>query len=252
MVKLKERLTASSVHLGLSVCLAAIAALLVFTAWYPWPYREVSGGRELFLILVSVDVILGPLITLVIFDRRKPVRELVTDLSVVGVIQLAALAYGLWTVAVARPVHLVFEVDRLRVVHAVDVPEELLPQTPPGIRPEPWTGPTMLAVRPFRDAAEQSTMTMQALQGIQLAARPDLWQPWADARDRVLAAAHSVESLERKLPTKAALIDAALQRAGRDARDTLYLPMVSRKLAWTAFLDPKTAKVVGFAPLDSF
>jgi len=134
----------------------------VFTAWYPWPYREVSGGRDLFLILVSVDVILGPLITLVIFDRRKPVRELVTDLSVVGVIQLAALAYGLWTVAVARPVHLVFEVDRLRVVHAVDVPEELLPQTPPGIRPEPWTGPTMLAVRPFRDAAEQGTMTMQA------------------------------------------------------------------------------------------
>jgi hypothetical protein len=252
MVKLKERLKASSVHLGISLCIAALAALLVFTAWYPWPYREVSGGRELFLILVSVDVILGPLITLAVFDRRKPARELVTDLSIVGVIQLAALAYGLWSVAVARPVHLVFEVDRLRVVHAVDIPEELLAQTPPGIRPEPWTGPTMLAVRPFRDAAEQGTVTLQALQGIQLAARPDLWQPWAAARDRVLAAAHSVEALERKLPMQAGLIDAALQRAGRDARHTLYLPVVSRKIAWTAFVDPKTAQVVGFAPLDSF
>lgn len=252
MVNVKERLKASSVHLGISLGIAACAALLVFTAWYPWPYREVSGGRELFLILVSVDVVLGPLITLAVFDRRKPVRELVMDLSVVGIVQLAALAYGLWTVAVARPVHLVFEIDRLRVVHAVDVPDELLPQTPPGIRPEPWTGPTLLAVRPFRDAAEQGSMTMQALQGIQLAARPDLWQPWADARSRVLAAAQSVESLERKLPTKASVIDAALQRAGRTARDTLYLPMVSRKLAWTAFVDPKTAQVVGFAPLDSF
>jgi hypothetical protein len=87
---------------------------------------------------------------------------------------------------------------------------------------------------------------------VQLAARPDLWQPWADARGRVLAAAQSVESLERKLPANAGLIDAALQRAGRNARDTLYLPMVSRTLAWTAFLDPKTAQVVGFAPLDSF
>lgn len=252
MVKLKERLKASSIHLGISLCIAVAAAVLVFTAWYPWPYREVSGGRELFLILVTVDVILGPLITLAIFDRRKPMRELVMDLAVVGCIQLAALAYGLWTVAVARPVHLVFEIDRLRVVHAIDIPEELLAAAPPGIKPEPWTGPTLLAVRPFRDAREQADATLAALQGVQLGARPDLWQPWAAARARVLAAAHSVQALKHKLPAQASLVDAAMQRAGLDAAHTLYLPMISRKTAWTAFLDPQTAEIVGFAPLDSF
>lgn len=252
MVIAKERLRASGTHLGISLCIAAAAALLVFTLWYPYPYRQVSGGRELFIILVSVDVVLGPLITLAVFDKRKPVRELVLDLTVVGVLQLSALTYGLWTVAAARPVHLVFEVDRLRVVHAVDVPEELLAKAPAGVAAEPWTGPTLLAVRPFRNADEEGNATMAALQGVALSARPDLWQPYAAARDRVIQAAHPVEALKRKYPAQAAAIDAALQRAGRDAAHTLYLPMVSRKYFWTVFLDPKTADVVGFAPVDSF
>ena len=176
MVIARERLKASGIHLGISFCIAALAALLVFAIWYPYPYREVSGGRELFLIVTSVDVILGPLITLAVFNRRKSTRELTIDLTVVACVQLVALGYGLWTVAVARPVHLVFEFDRLRVVHSVDIPEELLARTPPGIVAEPWTGPTPMAVRPFRNEQERMEATKQAIQGVQVPARPDQWQ----------------------------------------------------------------------------
>jgi hypothetical protein len=252
MVNWKERLKASGIHLGISVCIATAAALLVFALWYPYPYREVSGGRELFLLVMTVDVILGPLITLAIFNRAKPVRELAIDLTVVGLIQLAALGYGLWTVAVARPVHLVFEVDRLRVVHAIDIPQELFSRAPAGVDIEPWSGPTPLAVRPFRNADENLSATMEALGGVQLASRPDLWQPWETARPRILAAAKPVESLKRRMPAQAGVIDAALKKAGRDPSTTLYLPMVSRKFFWTALIDPQTAAVVGFAPLDPF
>jgi hypothetical protein len=253
MVMSRERLRAAGIHLGISLCIAAAAALLVFAAWYPYPYREVSGGRELFLIVTTVDVILGPLITLAIFNRqKKSVRELTMDLTIVGLVQIAALAYGLWTVAVARPVHLVFEFDRMRVVHAVEIPEELLGQAPPGITAEPWTGPTAIAVRPFRNHEERVAATMQALQGVQLGARPDLWETYDAARQRIAAAARPVADLQRKLPAQAPAIDAALQRLGRDAATTSYLPMNSRKLAWTVFLDPKTADIVGYAPVDSF
>jgi hypothetical protein len=69
--------------------------LLVFLVWYPNPYREISGGRELFLILVTVDVILGPLITLSIFNPVKAWKVLRRDLAIVGLIQLAALGYGM-------------------------------------------------------------------------------------------------------------------------------------------------------------
>jgi hypothetical protein len=246
------RFKAAGIHLGISLAVAILAALLVFGVWYPYPYREISGGRELFLILVTVDVILGPLITLTIFNRAKPRNELRRDLAFVGLIQILALGYGLWTVFVARPVHLVFEIDRFRVVHAIDVPSDLMDRVPAGIDPLPLGGPTLLSVRPFRDGKEEGDATLVALQGIALAARPDLWQPYAASRGQVLQAAKPVDRLKTRFAPRAAEIDAVLKQAGRQAANTVYLPVAGRKAFWTAFIDPATADVVAFIPLDSF
>lgn len=247
-----ERLRAAGIHLGISLAIALLAALLVFALWYPYPYREISGGRELFFIVVAVDVVLGPLITLAVFDRRKSKRELFMDLSLVGLVQLAALGYGLWTVAMARPVHLVFEFDRFRVVHRIDVPDELLSQAPRNLGDLPLTGPTLLAVRPFKNPKEQLDATLVALRGLSLSFRPDLWEDYSTAKPRVLEAARAVSQLKSRFPARAAEIDAALAKASLAPGAALYLPMVGRKTFWTAFLDPATAEVVAFVPLDSF
>ena len=248
----RDRLRASGIHLGISLLIAALAARLVFALWYPYPYREISGGRELFLIVVTVDVILGPLITLVVFNRKKPRSELVRDLGIVGLIQLAALIYGLWTVSVARPVHLVFELDRFRFIHAIDVPEEMLPQAPADVDAMPLTGPTLLAVRPFRDAGEETSATLAALQGLHLSARPDLWQNYGQAQQRVLAAAKPAAELKRRFPQQAAEIDAAIVQSGRPETALKYLPVAARKSFWTALMDADSAEIRGFIPLDSF
>lgn len=252
MINWKERGKASGIHLALSVCIAAAAAALVFGLWYPYPYRSISGGTALFFILAGVDVAIGPLVTLAVFDRRKPRAELRRDLAIVGAIQLAALGYGLWTMAQARPVHLAFEIDRFRVVHRVDVPDELLARKPAGVDAFPWFGPTLVAVRPFRSASESADATVAALGGLQLGARPDLWEPYAAARPRVLQAAKPVAELKSRFAQRAGAIDAALASLGRKPESTLYLPLVGRKAFWTAFVDPVTADVVGFMPLDSF
>ena len=249
----RDRLRAALIHLGLSVLVAALAGLLVFVAWYPFPYRVISGGRALFLLVVSVDVVLGPLITFAIFDRSKPWKVLVRDLWVVAALQLAGLAYGLWTVQIARPVHMVFEFDRFRVVHRLDIPEQLEGRTPPGVALAPLTGPTVIAVRAFRSEQERLDTTLQALQGVPLSARPDLWEPYASARERVLQAAQPVAQLKSRFPQRTAAIDEALAKAGRQAAGTAYLPLVARKeQAWTVLLDGTTAEIVGYLPLDSF
>ncbi len=248
----KDRLKASGIHLGLSLAVALLAAVLVFGLWYPYPYREISGGRELFLIVVLVDVILGPLITLAVFDRAKPWSELRRDLALVAFIQLSALGYGLWTVFVARPVHLVFEYDRFRVVHAVDVPSELLAKGPRDVAALPLTGPTLLSLRPFKDGKEKMDATMAALGGVSLSARPDLWQPYAAATNDIRQAAKPVPELKARLASQAAAIDAAIASTGRQAEALVYLPLVGRKSFWTVFLDPVTAEVLAFMPLDSF
>ena len=116
----------------------------------------------------------------------------------------------------------------------------------------PWTGPTLLALRPFKDDKEKTSATMMALQGLPLSARPDLWQPYAQARQRVLGAARPLAELRQRFPQQTTLIDAAAVRTGQRAGSLLYLPMVERKSFWTVLLDAETAEVRGFIPLDSF
>lgn len=252
MVNWKERLRVGGIHFCISLGVACLAGALVFLVWYPYPYREISGGRELFLLVVAVDVVIGPLITFAIFSSRKSRRALALDFAVIGLLQLAALGYGLWTVAVARPVHLVFEFDRFRVVHAVDIDPERLQLAPEALRARPWSGPTLLGLRRFRSPDEQMKSTLAALQGASLSADPNLWQPYEASRGDVLKMARPVAQLKQQFKDRAGDIDAALKAAGRDAATTSYLPLLGRKSFWTAFVDPATAQVVGFMPLDPY
>ncbi|MDZ7920963.1 TfpX/TfpZ family type IV pilin accessory protein [Rhodoferax sp.] len=224
----------------------------VWHFWYPYPYREISGGRELFVLVVTVDIFLGPLITLAVFNRRKSPIELRRDLTVTGLLQLAALGYGLWTVAVARPVHMVFEIDRFRVVQAIDVDETLLSQTPKSVQALPVAGPTLLAVRHFKDDKERMEATLAALQGVSLASRPDLWRPYEEATADVLKEAKPAIHLLTRFPANVAEIELVLEKVGRKPSNVVYLPLVGRKSFWTVFLDPVTAQVLTTMPLDSF
>ncbi len=251
----KGRLKASAIHFGISLILAAAAALLVFLVWYPYPYRSISGGSDLFLLVVAVDVIMGPLMTLAIFNLAKPRKELRRDLAIVGLLQLAALAYGLWTVAVARPVHLVFEIDRFRVVHAIDIEPDLLSLAPPALQQLPLMGPTLLSVREFRSSKESFDATMAAVQGVAISTRPDLWQSYALARPQVLGRIRPLTELKTRFPERTVDIDKALKSAGaanRPATSIGYIPMVGRNTFWTALLDTNTTEVIAFVALDSF
>jgi hypothetical protein len=249
--QLFDRLRAAGIHLGLSALVAALAAALVFFVWYPFPYREVSGGRELFTLVVAVDVVLGPLLTFAVFNRAKPLAVLKRDLAVIVALQLAALAYGMYTVAVARPVHLVYEIDRFRVVHAVDLEPGSREKASTDLRAEPWLGPTLLAVRPFKNNAEQTEVTFSALGGVPPAVRPQFWQAYPEAKERVAKAALPLAALKAKFAAQAAEIDAAVAgKAG--AAGVVWLPMISRHVAWTVLLDASTLQPIAYLPLDSF
>jgi hypothetical protein len=251
----KPRFVGAGIHLGISLLVAASAAWLVFSIWYPYPYREISGGRELFLLVVTVDVILGPLLTFAVFDRRKPAKVLWRDIVVIGLLQLAALIYGLHTVAIVRPVHLVFELNRFRVVHAIEVTDESLLAAPPEFHRLPISGPTLLSIRDFKDNREEADATMTALQGTSLSAQPALWQNYETAIPQVRKVVRPISELKSRFPQEAADIDSAISTAvpaKRPAGSIGYVPMIGRQTFWTALVDTNTAEVIAFVPIDSF
>lgn len=246
------RMKAFGAHLLVSALLAASCAGLVFLLWYPSGYAAMSGVADVFWLLLGVDVVMGPLLTLVVFNTKKPRKELVRDLAMVLVLQLGALGYGVSTVFAGRPVHLVFEYDRMRVVHANEIPEEFWGRVPAGINAFPATGPTLLALRPFKDNSEQSSATFAALNGIAMSTRPELWIAFDEALPEVLKAAKPVSQLISKTPAFAAPLRLALAQAKRSEADTAYLPLAGRASFGTALLDAKTGQPVALLPLDSF
>lgn len=247
----KDRSLAAGAHLGLSLAVSALAAALVFFVWYPYPYREVSGGRELFFLVVAVDVVLGPLLTFAIFNHKKTWKSLQRDLAVIVVLQVAALGYGLWTVAVARPVHLVFEYDRFRPIHAIEVDDSLLAKAPTALRSLPWTGPTPIGLRPLI-GNEKMEATMIALNGVHLGLQAQYWQPYEASRAEVLKVGKPMQELRKRFAKDAALIDAAVRGAGRAEAQLLWIPMVARKEFWTVLVDAQTAQPLAYLPIDSF
>ncbi len=247
----RDRLRASAIHLALSLAIAALAGALVFGVWYPYPYREISGGRELFLILVAVDVVLGPLMTLAVFNRVKAWPVLRRDLIVIATLQLLALGYGLWTVCVARPVHMVFEYHRFAVVHAIDIPPEWVDKAPAGIEALPLTGPTVLSLRPTKES-EKVDYALAAMMGVGLVARPELWQPYATALPEILTEAKPVSALKTRFAERAPEIDRVVTAAGGNPQTALYLPLIGRDHYWTVFVDPIDGHIVATMPLDPF
>ena len=205
------------------------------------------------LLVITVDVVMGPLITLVIFNRIKSHRHLQMDFAVVGLLQVAALSYGLWAVFVVRPVHLVFEFHRMAVVHAVDIDPAQLSQAPAGLQALPLTRPTLLSLRHFKNADEQNHSIFQALtQGVAQATQPGLWQPYNAARADILKESKPVVQLKARFPNQVAEIDSAVAKSGIQANNLSYLPLLAHKNAWTVVIDIATAQPVGFLPIDSF
>lgn len=244
---------AAALHLAASSLVAALAAALVFGVWYPYPYRELTGGVHLFLVVVGVDLVCGPVLTGVIFNPRKPRRELATDIGLVVLIQLAALAYGLYSVAMARPIYAVYEVDRFQLVTMADVQPGALRPEQGGLHRVPWTGPRIIGVRDPKNPHDNLDSLDLSLRGIEPSARPDWWQTYEQTKPKVLSRAQPVSVLRARQPGKAALIDQAVAESGRVEAELRWVPMTSFKVMdWVAFVDVKTAEVLAFAHVDGF
>ena len=118
-----NRIKASLVHLSLSIFIFAIFLSLVYFIWYAYPFNLTQGIAEIVYLMAGIDIVLGPLLTLIVFNTAK--KSLKWDLSIIGAVQIAALIYGAFVIYSARPVWIVFAVDRFEVValNEVDVSE---------------------------------------------------------------------------------------------------------------------------------
>lgn len=251
-IRFRAAAAAASVHLVSSIIVAALAGILVFGLWYPYPYRELSGGRELFFLVVGVDVVCGPLLTLVLFNPAKRRSELWRDLGLVALIQLGALGYGLFTVWQARPLFLVLEVDRFKVVMAPDLDPAAVAALPAGLRSLAWAGPKVVAIRPPASVEEKNRVLFAAIEGGRdYAERPEFYLPYeGDNALKSLKGAKPIAVFLARWPDQQAAADKLAVEKKADMNQWLYLPVRGRQ-EWVAVLD-KQGQIQGFLKGDGF
>lgn len=121
------RIKAASTHFILSVVI--FVSVIVFSRyfWYPPPHFSASGGWQGLKIVASVDLVLGPLLTLIVFDLSKGVKKLLFDLTLIAMIQFSALAWGVTTIFQQRPVAVVFWEDGFYAVPAIALKDQQIP-----------------------------------------------------------------------------------------------------------------------------
>jgi hypothetical protein len=249
---MNRRVRAAGLHLFLSALFAGLVSLLVFLVWYPSPYAAIAGGLTLFGLLVSVDVILGPALTAVVASPGKGRAELTRDLTVIVTIQLAAFGYGLYTMAMARPVLLAFEIDRLRVVVAADIDPLSLVDAPPGLQALSWTGPRLIAaVKPSNPDDRMKSIEL-GLAGIDLSLQPKQWRAYAANADEAWRVARPVSVLLSRYPKLASEVTTIAQAAGQPPEALRFLPLMSRQASWVSLIAAPGARVVGHLPVEGF
>ncbi len=242
------RVRAALIHLALSATLAAAVFLPIYFFWYPDVLFESAGGRDLFALIVSVDVTLGPLITLIIFKPGK--KGLLFDLVVIAMLQTAALTYGVYVLFESRPVHIAFVKDRFEIVRANGFPEgELAKAHAMGNDQLPWTGPTLVGVRLPTDPDEQFKLMISGFGGVDAQYYPRYYVPYADLRGEVVKESRPLETLRKWNPKRAGEIAQALASIGRDEKDVRFLPMRAGKNDLSVFVDAKTGEVLKITSL---
>jgi hypothetical protein len=242
-MKKMTRWRASGLHLLISIAIAVAVLALMLSIWYPGPLFKASGGNDLLFILVAVDVIVGPLITLIVFRSGK--RGLKFDLAVIATMQIAALVYGMHAVYLARPAFIVFVGNQFQTVSAVDLdPEELAKARYPEFREPPLTGPLLAFAELPTDPKEIREFAILSLMGHDLQKFPRFFVPYEGRAGEVLASAWPLARMRPVEPQAAKVVDAWLAQSGTKEADVRYLPLRARR-AWLAVLvDAKTAQPV--------
>lgn len=236
---MKLRIKAAAIHLGISIVIGLLTAALVFGVWYPDKFSVAIDVTSIFIILLVVDVCLGPLITLIVFNPQK--KELKLDLAIVALIQLGALIYGVATVFQGRPVYAVFNIDRFDLVRANDLADEDLLLASDEFKQRPvWGVDYIIAVRP-ESPDERQKLLFDALEGKKdLPFIPKYYQRYENHLEYIKTKIRPLDELKDFNPDNGVAVDAAKQKYGDSAG---YLPMRADSKDLTVIVDSSSAKI---------
>ncbi|MGH8148807.1 MAG: hypothetical protein ACRETB_02355 [Steroidobacteraceae bacterium] len=251
---MRFRFKAFGLHILCSACVLTLVVGGLYAGWYRWPGWYLAGMRHIALLVVAVDVAIGPLLTLVVASPTKSRRELARDIGVIVVVQLAALAYGSVTLWRGRPVYYVFAGNGLHMVQAFDLkPSEIAlgRRDDPSLAPEWHCMPRWVwAPLPQDKQALKEAIRSMISGGVDLPQMPRYFKPWNQGLPTLRKHLRSVVKQTTFPKPERQALETRMKRLGipLDKPDTMLL--TGRGIPLLAVFDPTTLRIAAILAPD--
>lgn len=247
---MKSRLRMSGLHFSASACVLLLVLGGIYFGWYRWPGWYLTGVVQVLPIIVAVDLVLGPLLTLIIANPNKSSRELARDIACIAVVQLVALGYGATTLWKGRPLYYTYSVGELSVTQGSELqPEQiaLARQSNPEFAPHWYSSPSWVWAALPQDPKASNAILFSALRGgPDVTAMPVYFKPWTQGLQELRTKLKKVSDLQRYFsgPQRDELAR-RMREYGLDPDSPDTMPMTARgaSTALLAVFDPKTLRI---------
>lgn len=230
-------------HLLLSLLVALSVIGIVFFIWYPYPLAAAVGVTHIFLMLLVIDVILGPFLGFLVYKEGK--KTLKFDLSVIILIQIAALCYGVFSIEQGRPAWLVYNVDRFELVRKNELVNTNIQQLQSQFQRPSWFKPQYVATEFAKDTQQRNDeMFAEVFSGISIAQRPERYVELTQARSQIQQRALPLVELEQYNPK----IDIEKILAKYPKVDA-WLPLKANAIDMVVLINKESASIIKIVDL---
>lgn len=218
-----SRYLAAFYHFCISFVVFIFLAYLVLFVWYPDFFYTIDGGWEGMRIIIGVDLVLGPVLTLIVFKAGKP--GLKFDLTCVAVFQSVCLAAGVYVVYSERPLFFIYY-DQHFYSASADTYTRYNQATPDPLQFDVTTPAMVISKVPDNPIEEADFRSILYKDDLPVWAYSRSYQPFDDHIDAVLQDGFPLDEL-RERDTEGRL-DEWLAEYGGSADDYAFYPIHSR------------------------
>jgi hypothetical protein len=250
---MRFRLKFFAVHISVGFCVLSLVLGALYVGWYRWPAWYLMGAETVALLVLVVDLGVGPLATLVVANPAKPRRELLRDISLIALVQLVALGYGSGALWKGRPLYFVFSHDRAEVVTAAQFDDEVIEaarrqQAP--IIPD-WTTRLQWVWAPLPSDPElRATIVRSAVAGgHDVTSMPQYFRPLREGAAAMREQYVSPQSLVRQHRLSEEDYHARLAKLGQTESELGVLLLEGRTRAGSMIFDRASGEPLAFWPI---
>lgn len=242
---MSARVKAFLIHLSSSLVVIGLFYALLFTAWYPDYFFELEGVWRVVKIVILVAIVIGPFLTLVVYDLRKGIKVVNRDVAVIVLVQLLALGWGVRAVYLGQPDYLAFSSGQFSTISRNEVVGE---NSDKQFTTTSWDKPLTVYIRPVTEGKERTEQIWGFLEGRlpDLQYQFDRYQSYEMNKQEIASRGQTVKNAVGTDMIRRSKFDSFLSRHGGTDEDYLLYTVFSHEREGVLVLSRDEVEPVDF------